>query len=169
MAESSDRQTERHLKEALSCFGKKGEYVWQGERDSSLQPVGKKPDSRDGRICREITTLARSPCTDSADIDPRGPRTSRSPEVRRDPRAARKVTQIPRSDRQLLAAARRGDAGAFDEVYRRHGPWLLGLARRWTSSEHDAESLRRLQFLRASSKPTRHGRGAHDFLKSEVD
>jgi RNA polymerase sigma-70 factor (ECF subfamily) len=44
----------------------------------------------------------------------------------------------PRSDAELLDAARAGDVRAFEVVYLRHRDWIVRLARRWVSSDADA-------------------------------
>ena len=41
-------------------------------------------------------------------------------------------------DEELLEAARRGEAEAFDTLYLRYRQWVVRLARRMTGSQHDA-------------------------------
>lgn len=43
-----------------------------------------------------------------------------------------------RVDLDLVARANRGDADAFEALYRRHRDWVLGVARRYTTSPDDA-------------------------------
>jgi len=43
-----------------------------------------------------------------------------------------------RSDEELLERASRGDAEAFEALYRRHRDWVYRLARRFTRNEPDA-------------------------------
>jgi RNA polymerase sigma-70 factor (ECF subfamily) len=42
------------------------------------------------------------------------------------------------TDRELLDSFRRGDASAFEELYRRHRDWVAGLARRICGNREDA-------------------------------
>jgi RNA polymerase sigma-70 factor (ECF subfamily) len=53
------------------------------------------------------------------------------------------------SDRELLAALARDDEEAFDELMRRKGPLLLGLATRMVSNREEARDIVQLTFLRA--------------------
>jgi len=52
------------------------------------------------------------------------------------------VSDLPRPDpereKELVAAANRGDASAFEELYRSHRRWVLRLALRHTGREEDA-------------------------------
>lgn len=41
----------------------------------------------------------------------------------------------PRSDADLVAAAKAGDIAAFEALYRRHRDWVVRLARRFTGSD----------------------------------
>ncbi|MDX2166936.1 MAG: RNA polymerase sigma factor [Deltaproteobacteria bacterium] len=41
-------------------------------------------------------------------------------------------------DAELVARANRGDAAAFEALYRRHRDWVLALAERWTGNRDDA-------------------------------
>lgn len=43
-----------------------------------------------------------------------------------------------RSDHELLAAYRRGEAAAFDELYHLHRDWVVALAYRFTGDSHEA-------------------------------
>ncbi len=52
-------------------------------------------------------------------------------------------------DRELAARCRRGEAGAFEELYKRHGRRVYTLAYRMTGSAADAEDLTQDVFLRA--------------------
>jgi RNA polymerase sigma-70 factor (ECF subfamily) len=51
-------------------------------------------------------------------------------------------------DGSLVAAARDGDARAFEEIVRRHGGLVLGLGRRLLGSRADAEDLMQDVFIR---------------------
>ncbi|HEX6812805.1 MAG TPA: RNA polymerase sigma factor [Planctomycetota bacterium] len=53
----------------------------------------------------------------------------------------------PRPDAELLAAVGRGDANAFDELYRRHRDWVVRLAQRFTGSDSDACDVLQETFL----------------------
>lgn len=52
-----------------------------------------------------------------------------------------------RSDRELLAALRTGDSGAFDTLYGRHRDWVTRLAHRTTGSASDALDVLQETFL----------------------
>lgn len=52
-------------------------------------------------------------------------------------------------DRELAARCRRGEAGAFEELYKRHGRRVYTVAYRMTGSAADAEDLTQDVFLRA--------------------
>lgn len=52
-------------------------------------------------------------------------------------------------DRELAARCRRGEAGAFEELYRRHGRRVYSVAYRMTGSAADAEDLTQDVFLQA--------------------
>ena len=43
-----------------------------------------------------------------------------------------------RTDEELVAAANRGSATAFEALYQRHREWVVRLAYRFTRNEHDA-------------------------------
>jgi RNA polymerase sigma factor (sigma-70 family) len=53
-----------------------------------------------------------------------------------------------RSDEQLMDAYVQGDSAAFDAIYRRYHPVLLGVMRRYLSSVPDAEDLVQHTFLK---------------------
>ncbi|MFN7954982.1 MAG: sigma-70 family RNA polymerase sigma factor [bacterium] len=48
------------------------------------------------------------------------------------------VSPEARIDHDLVARANRGDAEAFEALYRRHRDWVVGVARRYTTSPDDA-------------------------------
>jgi RNA polymerase sigma-70 factor (ECF subfamily) len=50
-------------------------------------------------------------------------------------------TEADRGDRDLVARCRRGDLGAFEDLYKRHGSRLYSVAYRITGSAADAEDL----------------------------
>ena len=50
-------------------------------------------------------------------------------------------TVADRGDRDLVARCRRGDVGAFEDLYKRHGSRLYSVAYRITGSAADAEDL----------------------------
>jgi RNA polymerase sigma-70 factor (ECF subfamily) len=52
----------------------------------------------------------------------------------------------------LVARCRRGEAGAFEEIYRAHAPRLFGLIVRMVGSQADAEDLLQEVFLAAHRK-----------------
>jgi RNA polymerase sigma-70 factor (ECF subfamily) len=52
----------------------------------------------------------------------------------------------------LVARCRRGEAGAFEEIYRAHAPRLFGLIVRMVGSQADAEDLLQEGFLAAHRK-----------------
>lgn len=52
----------------------------------------------------------------------------------------------------LIARCRRGEAGAFEEVYRAHAPRLFGLIVRMVGNQADAEDLLQEVFLAAHRK-----------------
>ena len=54
-----------------------------------------------------------------------------------------------KDDRQLVRAARSGDARAFEELVRRHQARVYGLVRRMTSADDVAEELTQDVFVRA--------------------
>jgi RNA polymerase sigma-70 factor (ECF subfamily) len=56
------------------------------------------------------------------------------------------------SDLELAQRCRRGDAGAFEELYRAHAARLYGLVLRMTGSTSDAEDLLQEVFLQAHRK-----------------
>jgi RNA polymerase sigma-70 factor (ECF subfamily) len=56
------------------------------------------------------------------------------------------------ADLQLADRCRRGDAGAFEELYRAHAGRLYSLILRMTGSAHDAEDLLQDVFLTAHRK-----------------
>src|SRR5271155_3943245 len=60
-----------------------------------------------------------------------------------------------RSDGQLVLAIARYQDEALAEVYRRHGGAVLGLARRITGSQHEAEDVVQEVFLRLWKQPER--------------
>lgn len=51
------------------------------------------------------------------------------------------MTRVDPDEGELVARCNRGEAGAFDEIDRRHRGWLLALARRLARSEADARDL----------------------------
>jgi RNA polymerase sigma-70 factor (ECF subfamily) len=53
----------------------------------------------------------------------------------------------PDSDAALIAALGRGDATAFDELYRRHRDWVVRLAQRITGADADALDVLQDTFL----------------------
>lgn len=53
----------------------------------------------------------------------------------------------PRTDAELVAAARAGDAAAFEELYRRHRDWVVRMARRLTGDDADALDVLQETFL----------------------
>jgi RNA polymerase sigma-70 factor (ECF subfamily) len=56
------------------------------------------------------------------------------------------------ADRELAERCRRGDAGAFEELYRAHAGRLYSLILRMSGSAHDAEDLLQEVFLTAHRK-----------------
>ena len=56
------------------------------------------------------------------------------------------------ADLQLAERCRRGEAGAFEELYRAHAGRLYSLVLRMTGSAHDAEDLLQEVFLTAHRK-----------------
>lgn len=59
---------------------------------------------------------------------------------------------VKAADLQLADRCRRGDAGAFEELYRTHAGRLYSLVLRMTGSAHDAEDLLQEVFLTAHRK-----------------
>lgn len=55
-----------------------------------------------------------------------------------EPDAAEPATQDWRSDARLFEAINRGDASAFETLYRRHREWVFKLAHRFTANHTDA-------------------------------
>jgi RNA polymerase sigma-70 factor (ECF subfamily) len=53
----------------------------------------------------------------------------------------------PRSDSELVDAANRGDASAFDALYRRHRDWVLALAWRFCAHREDALDVLQESFV----------------------
>ncbi len=49
--------------------------------------------------------------------------------------------QETRSDSELVAAANRGERGAFEALYYRHREWVCALAFRFCGNEHDAHDV----------------------------
>lgn len=58
----------------------------------------------------------------------------------------------PRSDSELVLAVQRADAGALAELYTRHAPRMLGVARRVLGTELDAEDVLQEVFLEVWQK-----------------
>jgi RNA polymerase sigma-70 factor (ECF subfamily) len=48
------------------------------------------------------------------------------------------VTHCPQAEQRLVARANRGDAAAFEELYRAHREWVVALAWRFTGNREDA-------------------------------
>jgi RNA polymerase sigma-70 factor (ECF subfamily) len=59
------------------------------------------------------------------------------------------IGRQPDADRELVAAAGRGDIAAFEKLVQRHQTRLVGYLRGLTNSESDAEDLAQDAFLRA--------------------
>jgi RNA polymerase sigma-70 factor, ECF subfamily len=57
------------------------------------------------------------------------------------------VMETERSDRDVVARCRRGEIGAFEEIYQRHGHRLYNVAYRMTGSAADADDLLQEIFL----------------------
>lgn len=57
------------------------------------------------------------------------------------------MRSVDPDEADLVARCNRGDAGAFDELYRRHRGWVLALARRMTREEADALDVLQETFL----------------------
>jgi len=53
----------------------------------------------------------------------------------------------PRTDAELIEAARQGDAAAFETLYRRYRDWTVRLARRWCGNDTDASDVLQEAFL----------------------
>ena len=52
-----------------------------------------------------------------------------------------------RTDQQLIASANRGDAAAFDALYRRYRDWVVSLAFRFAHHRDDALDIMQDTFL----------------------
>lgn len=63
----------------------------------------------------------------------------------------------PRTDDQLVAAARAGDSAAFETLYYRYRDWVTALAHRWTGHPEDALDVLQETFIYLLTKlPTLH-------------
>lgn len=69
------------------------------------------------------------------------------PTLARAERLGDPVRQDPRSDAELIAAANRGDAAAFEALYRRHRDWVVRLARRFVGDHERALNVTQETFL----------------------
>ena len=66
-------------------------------------------------------------------------------------------TSLYDDDRRLVARCRAGERDACEELYRRHAPRVLGLARRMVGPAEDAEDAVQDVFLAGSKSSSRSG------------
>jgi len=67
----------------------------------------------------------------------------------RDGTEKRRVEMVKsgRDDGELIRAANKGDAGAFEEIYYRYRDWVTGLAFRFNGNEQDALDILQETFI----------------------